>query len=78
MEIVELKDHPFFVGVQSLPEYLSRVLRPSPPYLGFVAACCGLLDEMLAQKETRINGATYGNEHVNGALNGVRKVSGDF
>ena len=34
MEIVELKDHPFFVGVQFHPEYLSRVLKPSPPYLG--------------------------------------------
>ena len=27
MEIMELKDHPWFVGVQYHPEYLSRVLR---------------------------------------------------
>lgn len=46
MEIVELKDHPFFVGVQFHPEYLSRVLRPSPPYLGFVAASAGVLDQV--------------------------------
>ena len=42
MEILELKDHPWFVGVQFHPEYLSRVLQPSKPYLGFVAASCGL------------------------------------
>ncbi|KAK5219195.1 CTP synthase ura7 [Exophiala xenobiotica] len=48
MEIIELKDHPFFVGVQFHPEYLSRVLRPSPPYLGFVAACAGVLELTIA------------------------------
>lgn len=41
MEIVELKDHPYFVGVQYHPEYLSRVLAPSKPYLGLVAASAG-------------------------------------
>jgi len=41
MEIVELKDHPYFVGVQFHPEYLSRVLSPSKPYLGLVAASAG-------------------------------------
>jgi CTP synthase len=29
MEIIELKDHPYFVGLQAHPEYLSRVLDPS-------------------------------------------------
>lgn len=38
MEIIDLKDHPWFVGVQFHPEYLSRVLQPSKPYLGFVSA----------------------------------------
>ncbi|KAH7382061.1 CTP synthase [Cadophora sp. MPI-SDFR-AT-0126] len=38
MEILELKDHPWYVGVQFHPEYLSRVLRPSRPFLGFVSA----------------------------------------
>lgn len=47
MEILELKDHPWFVGVQFHPEYLSRVLRPSKPYLGFVAASCGCLDQVI-------------------------------
>lgn len=47
MEIVELKDHPWFVGVQFHPEYLSRVLSPSKPYLGFVAAAAGDFDAVL-------------------------------
>ena len=46
MEILELKDHPWFVGVQFHPEYLSRVLEPSKPYLGFVAASAGCLEEI--------------------------------
>jgi CTP synthase len=29
MEIIELRDHPWFVGVQFHAEYLSRVLSPS-------------------------------------------------
>lgn len=47
MEIVELKNHPYFVGVQFHPEYLSRVLEPSKPYLGLVAASVGRLDEVV-------------------------------
>ncbi|KAA6411579.1 MAG: CTP synthase [Lasallia pustulata] len=50
MEILELRDHPWFVGVQFHPEYLSRVLRPSVPYLGFVAASSGCLEEMLGKR----------------------------
>ena len=34
MEILELPNHKWFVGVQFHPEYLSRVLEPSKPYLG--------------------------------------------
>jgi CTP synthase len=44
MEILELQKHPWYVGVQFHPEYLSRVLNPSKPYLGFVAASAGCLD----------------------------------
>lgn len=47
MEILELRDHPWFVGVQFHPEYLSRVLRPSKPYLGFVAASAGCLGQFM-------------------------------
>lgn len=44
MEIVELKNHKWFVGVQFHPEYLSRVLAPSKTFLGFFAASAGCLE----------------------------------
>ena len=62
MEILELNDHPWFVGVQFHPEYLSRVLEPSKPYLGFVAASAGCLPEILA----KMKGSKVMNE-VNGS-----------
>ncbi len=46
MEILELKDHPWYVAVQFHPENLSRVLQPSKPYLGFVAAAAGCLEQI--------------------------------
>lgn len=49
MEIFELDDHPFFVGTQFHPEYLSKVLDPSRPFLGLVAAASGVLDEVLKE-----------------------------
>lgn len=49
VEVIELRSHPFFVGVQFHPEYLSRVLAPSKSYLGFFAAAAGVLDEITAR-----------------------------
>lgn len=46
MEIFELENHPFYVGTQYHPEYMSKVLDPSKPFLGLVAASAGLLDEI--------------------------------
>ncbi len=37
-EIIELPSHPFFVGVQFHPEFLSRPLRPHPLFLAFLKA----------------------------------------
>jgi len=39
VEIVELDTHPWFVGVQFHPELKSRVERPHPLFVSFVAAC---------------------------------------
>jgi len=36
VEIIEFKDHPFFVGVQFHPEFKSRPLDPHPLYLKWV------------------------------------------
>ncbi|KAH9941191.1 CTP synthase [Epithele typhae] len=41
MQVLELEDHPYFVGVQAHPEFCTRPLNPSPPFLGFVAAASG-------------------------------------
>jgi CTP synthase len=38
VEIVELRDHPFFVGVQFHPEFKSRPMRPHPVFRAFVEA----------------------------------------
>ena len=37
-EIVELKDHPFFIACQFHPEFKSRPMRPHPLFQGFFAA----------------------------------------
>lgn len=69
MEIIELKDHPFFVGVQFHPEYLSRVLRPSPPFLGFVAASAGMLGTFTSKVDQ--NGYSVVNGDSTATTNGV-------
>lgn len=38
VETVEIKDHPFFVGVQFHPEFKSRPNKPHPLFKGFVSA----------------------------------------
>ena len=38
IEAIELKDHPWFVGVQCHPEFTSRLTRPNPTILGFIGA----------------------------------------
>jgi len=39
VEIIETKDHPFFVGTQFHPEFKSRPLRPHPLFREFVKRC---------------------------------------
>ena len=38
VEIVELKGHPWFVGVQFHPEYKSTVANPHPLFVKFIEA----------------------------------------
>lgn len=42
VEIVELKNHPFFIGVQFHPEYKSTVANPHPLFTSFVKAAIGV------------------------------------
>ena len=70
MEVIELKDHPWFVGVQFHPEYISRVLHPSKPYLGFIAASARLLNEATkGENGAFVNGVYEGlNAHRSNSL----------
>ena len=38
VEIVEINDHPWFIGVQFHPEYKSTVIKPHPLFVSFVKA----------------------------------------
>jgi len=46
MEVTELpqSEHPFYWGCQFHPEFKSRPLDPSPPFVGLIKAATGLLD----------------------------------
>ncbi|HPZ23095.1 MAG TPA: CTP synthase [Bacillota bacterium] len=39
VEVVELADHPWYIGTQFHPEFKSRPNRPHPLFVDFVAAC---------------------------------------
>lgn len=39
VEAIELKNHPFFIGTQFHPEYISRPLDPHPLFVEFVKVC---------------------------------------
>jgi CTP synthase len=45
VEIVEIKDHPYFVGVQFHPEYKSTVDNPHPLFVHFVKAAVKMKNE---------------------------------
>ncbi len=59
VEIVELRDHPWFVASQFHPEFKSRPDRPHPLFSGFVAAAVALTDARAAQAA---HAATEGSE----------------
>jgi CTP synthase len=41
MEVIELPTHPYFIGTQYHPEFLSRPLAPHPLFVGLVKAALG-------------------------------------
>uniref|UniRef100_A0A0N4ZGF0 CTP synthase (glutamine hydrolyzing) n=1 Tax=Parastrongyloides trichosuri TaxID=131310 RepID=A0A0N4ZGF0_PARTI len=43
-----MKDHPYFVGCQYHPEYLSHPITPSPPFLGLLLAASGQIEGYLS------------------------------
>jgi len=46
MEVLELKNHPYFVASQFHPELKSRPFRPSPIHLGLVKAAAKMVSEL--------------------------------
>ena len=66
VEIVELRDHPWMVGVQFHPEFTSRPDRPSPLFRDFVGAA---LERARAHHRAAIEEGVRDDEH---ATNGQR------
>jgi len=50
VEIIELQDHPFFVGVQYHPELKSTVENPQPIFVNFIRAAKEFADKKVAIK----------------------------
>ncbi|WCJ24435.1 CTP synthase family protein [Euphorbia peplus] len=59
MEIIELPNHPYYIGAQFHPEFKSRPGKPSPLFSGLIAAACGQLDSVL-QSHKVSNGISNG------------------
>lgn len=55
VEIIEIKDHPWYVGCQFHPEFLSRPDQPHPLFVGFVQAA---LTRSSVQLKQRSSGAS--------------------
>ncbi len=50
VEIIELQDHPFFIGVQYHPELKSTVENPQPIFVNFIKAAKEFADKRVAVK----------------------------
>ncbi len=69
VEAIELKNHPFFVGVQFHPELKSRPLRPHPLYLAFMKTVAQYRLQHRKKKEGSLNFRS------GGQLDGIRRVT---
>jgi CTP synthase len=54
VEIVELRDHPFFLGCQFHPEFKSKPLEPHPLFSAFVKASYGNRVKALPESAVRV------------------------
>lgn len=74
MEIVELEDHEYYVATQFHPEYLSRPLKPSPPFLGLILASIGKLKSYL-EKGCRLTPSQLSDEESDESLADNNRVT---
>ncbi|MGH9437013.1 MAG: CTP synthase [Terriglobia bacterium] len=51
VEVVEIRDHPWFLGCQFHPEFKSRPLDPHPLFKSFIGAACEYRTQRLAKQE---------------------------
>ena len=61
VEIVEIKEHPWFIGVQFHPEFQSRPLKPHPLFSGFIEAAKRYREEQKKVSkgvEAEVNGSS--------------------
>jgi CTP synthase len=70
VEIAELADHPFMVGTQFHPEFLSRPNRPHPLFRAFVAAVA----ERDAQRTAEVSGQMPTAKPGNGRVEGQKSA----
>jgi CTP synthase len=57
VEITEIKDHPFMLGTQFHPEFLSRPNRPHPLFMAFIQAVCarvGISKKSIKSKASKV------------------------
>jgi CTP synthase len=59
VEIAELKDHPFMVGTQFHPEFLSRPNRPHPLFVAFLKAVKNKTEE-----KSKVNKHAYAEQET--------------
>ncbi len=50
VEIIEIKNHPFFIGVQFHPEFKSKPLKPHPLFREFIRAAIKYKSEIRSTK----------------------------
>lgn len=79
MEIIELSDHPYFVATQYHPEYLSRPLNPSPPFLGLILAAEGRLKSYIDRgcplSPRQLSDASSDEDET---VNGLSRITNNF
>ncbi|HEY3739434.1 MAG TPA: CTP synthetase, partial [Bryobacteraceae bacterium] len=51
VEIVEIPDHPYFLGCQFHPEFKSKPLEPHPLFVAFLGAACGYHEQKVSRLE---------------------------
>jgi CTP synthase len=76
VEIVEIRDHPWFLGCQFHPEFKSRPLAPHPLFKAFIGAACQYRKQRLAMRERAGEGQAAEPVHERVAAGGVKVSKG--